>query len=99
MWKKISPLIKATCTIIFCTTALTLALAKTDTAGKSEKQLDAVFPLAKIASGHEFSFRIAGAQHSPNNLNNNNTNTWMQNLPVSWHSYLLPIAQNHYDKP
>lgn len=100
MWKKISPLIKATCTIIFCTTALTLALAKTHVIDKSELNPIIDAPLVKIApqSPQGFSFQIAGSSRNDVNTTNN-INSWMHNLPISWHSYLVSVPQNHYDKP
>jgi len=100
MWKKASPLIKAVCTIIFCTTALTLALAKTHIINKSELNPTVDTPQVKIApkSAQGFTFQIAGSSHYDINTINN-INSWMHNLPVSWHSYLISVPQNHYDKP
>lgn len=100
MWKKVSLLIKSAGTIILCTTALTLALANTHFASTQEIKSSAGAPPANIISKptHVFSFQIAGSSNTEIKATAN-ANSWIQNLPAAWHSYLMPVPQNPIDQP
>lgn len=83
MHERLSVLIKATGTIIFCTSTLMLALANTPHIS---------------AQNIEHSSGEAPANFIAQPINEKNksqpgTNAWIQNLPVSWHSHLTPVLQ------
>lgn len=88
MHERLSILIKATGTIIFCTSALMLALANTPhISAQSIEHSSGEIPVNFIAQ-----------PASGKNKLQPGTNAWIQSLPISWHSHLTPVLQNPIDQ-
>lgn len=88
MQEKLSVLIKATGTIIFCTSALMLVLANTPHIGAHGIERSAEDALANLNS----------QPASEKNKLQSGANAWIQNLPASWHSHLMPALPNPIDQ-
>ncbi len=87
MREKLSLLIKAIGTIVFCTSTLVVLLTNTQTISAHD---------IKSAVGTTLAGSISSAADE-NSKAAANLNHWMQNLPASWHSHLAPTTQNPID--
>ncbi len=86
MREKLSLLIKAIGTIVFCTSTLVVLLTNTQTISAHD---------IKSTVGTAFADSIPSA--ADENGKAANLNHWIQNLPASWHSHLAPTTHNPID--
>lgn len=87
MREKLSLLIKAIGTIVFCTSTLVVLLTNMQTISAQD---------IKSTVGTTLVDPVSNASNERNKATAD-LNHWMQNLPASWHSHLVPVTHNPID--